>query len=795
MEEFREELNKYVATASELQDENAQLHNVILKLKSQLQGLKEKHADEIKQLNQKKNTELEVERAKMHDVFANLRSQMSELKESHIVAVADLRNEYTMEIEYAKENWRDQAINFGERQRLLGRNDVQMLLNEGSNLNNSHLVKKKLAIRDIQHKKNIDNAIYSLNASGVRDDVIVSNAFIASTHGLYGSDGEPSVVLCDFDVSDGHVLLINTTTVTINLKGSYVTLQGSGGVEKDRFVIQDDVILHPKGRLSIWWTGDHHHQHQHRSAFRHSVRAKATSAANNPCCDSLYWDRKVSSHDEAHHIVRLAASSIFNKIELYDNNSKFISRIVSNEAMFCSYYKYPIDAAAMLAECDPNADSKSSVRDGHKKPNVASNSNNANKEIILHSHYTRQNNSDVTTLVEEIEMLCTDYNSDILSKCHRHSKRNLGKLHLISDNIVQSEVSNHQSALSPGPKPKSKMTTKLPMHHYDLSVLNYKSHIIDVDKMLLNNCITLEHLGNLKRNPHSNNSDNIELHSKCSIQLIFNNTPGFIETADTTDSHAGSRNISVPLGQQIHIAADTQVLLIDAGGSSRSIEKPRHYHISNQNTPHKPSTSASSGIGGKNSTGGSGKKAKNSTPTNLDIYLIHDLDLIFSELSYISTALSNKQIKTQIESNEGDVENTKSPSAPPVETLPNTKGYIHEIPICYCNVVDQHNNILYCALVVKTIVIPSYYPGAMTFAYVPCSVLGDFLEKQHNSQLLDVNSANTDVDTLQNNTEWDSNTLPNSDVRSRKRKRVDGNEDTEIDINSNNNQKETCTIQ
>jgi len=152
--------------------------------------------------------------------------------EQYVLKVEALENDHAgleAKLAKAKELWREQALSWGEKQRLKGRTEGQaQLLNKDAEIQN---LKDQLAV--LQHTVTIERAA-SLAQGGNR------------------------LRLFDFDVKDQHISVFNTSLQDVSLKGYSLSIRSICA----QFDFPDNIVLPPRSSCSVWWgksrVGLHH---------------------------------------------------------------------------------------------------------------------------------------------------------------------------------------------------------------------------------------------------------------------------------------------------------------------------------------------------------------------------------------------------------------------------------------------------------------------------------------------------------------------------------------------------------
>lgn len=554
---------------------------------------------------------------KLNDEVFELKQRLVEQEHRHAEEVESVREQYVSELETAKDNWREQALKYGQQQRIMGR--------EESNLSSfTHC------------NKTIEYGM-KVNSSAASNDAIVCNALIASARF--------TVALIDFDVSDHHISIVNTTNIDINLNGCYIVLDKSG----DRFDIEEDIVLRPQTKCSIWWVN-------HNSNSEHTEPVTANTRSFRHCAPtlSLFWNRTGHNHEHPEH--NRTSISIAEVAQLFDSSRRRICQAVTNQAMFSVYYDYQIrdmsahftaelhnghrvaspvppavsgantatgvrsrasssagagagggvtptrtptrqslsqsqsQSQAAKKNATPNANANSTPGPG-PVPTTASNQPAHPTAMFPHVHYTRQNTLECIRFVEESDVLLTDYASDLLGRLDRFSKRSAGNMQLCgglplpgsehhhshdkrkskgknkSKNKGKSKSSRPSTTCLAGvitdihslpPKSCTGVTPVIPQ--YNMSMCHVSSRVIDVEALLAQNCITIENLCAAGPNAVAP----VDLHPNCTVSLICN--------SNTSESGKYADSISFQLGRHVMVAPGQRAVLV----SSVPAQHPSH---------------------------------------------------------------------------------------------------------------------------------------------------------------------------------------------------------------------------
>ena len=500
MEEFRDELKKYVDESQDLQSENSQLSGEVFNLKQRLVEQEHRHSEMLEQV----------------------------------------RSQYVTEMEHAKDSWREQAVKYGQQQRIVGREES--VSSSYSDCN-----------------KTIEYGM-RVNSSAAGNDAVICNALIASARF--------TVALIDFDVSDHHISIVNTTDININLNGCYIVLEKSG----DRFDVCEDIVLEPKTKCSVWWASHNadsertEHISQNTHLCRHCVPAL-----------SLFWHR--TGHNPDHPEHNRTSVSIAEVAQLFDSAHRKICQAVTNQAMFSVYYDYQIkdmsahfavdvanrrreSAAGLnsstLSEHNGRTQSKTKTARGVLSPMTAENQPTHPAALFPHVHYTRQNTCDCIRFVEESDVLLMDYASDLLARLDRFAKRSTGCVRLCGFPETPGSASGgggkHTSRASGAGTscfpPKNSAGAAAPAQQYSVSMCHAPARVIDVEAILAHDCLTIENLSVTGAGA----PPPLDLNPKCTVRLIC--------SSDASGGAQFTTSLSFQLERRVVLAAGQRVVLV-----------------------------------------------------------------------------------------------------------------------------------------------------------------------------------------------------------------------------------------
>jgi hypothetical protein len=513
-----------------------------------------KHADQ--------SLELQAENSKLNDEVSNLKQRLVEQEHRHSKLMEDVRAQYVSEMVDAKESWREQAVKYGQHQRMIGREES--VSRSYTNCN-----------------KTIEYGM-KVNSAAASNATIICNALIASARF--------TVALIDFDVVDHHIAIVNTTNININLNGCYIVLEKCG----DRFEITEDLVLEPRTKCSVWWAS-HNKDSEHSEPISHNIHLFRHCA---PAL-ALFWDRAHHNpeHPE-HHRTSVCVSEV---AQLFDSSQRRICQAVTNQAMFSVYYDYQIrDMSAHFTaemrnghrESLPDALNSSTLSEharghglshGHASPATAAKAKKAKKAgsgkdqpdvhspLFPHVHFTRQNTQECIRFVEETDVLLMDYASDLLGRLDRFARRCAGNMQLCgfqepgSKKKTHHHHHHHAAAAGDGSRPlpaRSCGAALPPALRYNMSMCHVASRSIDVDELLAHNCITIENLSPAHGHTAgaAAGSPPVDLHPKCTVRLICNSNGG--GSARQADS------VSFQLERHVALAPGQRVVLVDRAAPS-----------------------------------------------------------------------------------------------------------------------------------------------------------------------------------------------------------------------------------
>lgn len=176
---------------------------------------------------------LEMENVLLKDENVLLKDKVDEgekmlknLQESREQQIYDFALE---QLSLAKTSWRQQAIDYGEQQKMAG-------VNMGSTFSKSNLFSESLKNSVLNTKLMHATSTYKALVTSITQNAIF---------------------LQDFDIVDKHVSIYNATSLSINLKGCKLLITNLARQTDLAFeyFFDNDLTLHPGQSVSLWWGG------------------------------------------------------------------------------------------------------------------------------------------------------------------------------------------------------------------------------------------------------------------------------------------------------------------------------------------------------------------------------------------------------------------------------------------------------------------------------------------------------------------------------------------------------------
>ncbi len=490
----------------------------------------------------------------------------------------------------------------------------------------------------------------NISASVASNDAIVSNAFIASGHF--------TVMLVDFDVADHHISIVNTTQMNINLNGCYLLMNKCG----DRYDITENIVLEPRTKLSVWWAS-------HSSDNEHTTQPITHNIQQFRQCSSalsLFWNR--TGHNAAHPEHNVPALSIYEVAQLFDASHRKIAQVVTNQVMFSVYYDYPLEDVSAIFTSDKAHDHSRADSTGSGIPERGSDLKKGSDISFVSTlddsfqgqggRLRRSSRKTTAATPSSVSSAGATHHNEHDHHPHpvplfphsHYTRRNTREIIRYVEDSDELLMDYSADVLCKLDRYSKRSLGNVQLCHFHQASSGALSKILDVEApstvhYQFSSCHSL---------PTSINVDTvlkhgcitienicaeygIDLHPKCEIQVVFN------------DGSSTKDLLRFALGQYVMIPPRQRVLLMEpSAGAGRG----------------KDHVIETEGCGG-----------------------------VIARLQELSRSFDNPVGAPSGSGSSSSSSNSSSGRDAPVRT--------HNLPLCFITLVDQHDSLLFCAVVVK----------------------------------------------------------------------------------------------